>query len=104
MIWPPLAVCAGDKLNEPHAPALPHAAVQSTPRSFVSVLVAARVACEPSIIETGKLIVAGALGMVTTIGGTVTIFTVAVAEIAELVVDCAVIVTVPPVGTEFGAL
>jgi hypothetical protein len=46
----------------------------------------------------------GAFDMVTTIGVAVTMFTVAVADMAELVVDLAVIVTVPPVGMDEGAI
>ena len=32
VIWPPLAVCAGDRLKLPHPPDVPQLAVQSTPR------------------------------------------------------------------------
>ena len=61
--------------------------------------VAARVTVEPVVVDA-----AGALDMATTIGAVVTMFAVDVANMAELVVDFAVIVAVPPVGTEMGAI
>jgi hypothetical protein len=84
----------------PHAPALPQLTVQSTPRLLVSLAtVAASAACAPSVVDAE-----GALEIVTTIGVAVTILTVAVADMAELVVDLAVMVTAPPVGTDEGAI
>jgi hypothetical protein len=85
-------------LKLPQAPALPHVTVQSTPKFFGSeVTLAARVAVAPAIREAG-----GVEDMVTTTGAVFTIFAVAVAETVGSVVDFAVMVTVPPVGTAVG--
>ena len=86
-------------MNAPHAPALPQVAVQSTPRVFASdATVAVRVAGDPGAREAG-----GPEDIVTTIGVAVTIFAMACAESTGLVVDLAVIVTVPLGGAFDGA-
>ena len=95
---PPLAVCAGERLKLPQAPTLPQLAVQFTPRPFGSpVTVAANGICAPAVTVAG-----GAIDVLTTIGTEVTILAVAVDETAGLLVDRAVMVTVPPAGTAEG--
>ena len=92
-------MCAGDRLKLPHAPALPQLAVQFTPRPLVSpATVAARVICDPAVIVAG-----GGVEIVIIIGAVVMILAVEVAETAGLVVDAAVMVTVPPGGTAEGS-
>jgi hypothetical protein len=91
-------VCAGDRLKLPHAPALPQLAVQFTPRLLGSpVTVAARVACDPAV-----MVAEGGVEIVITIGAVVMMLAVEIAETAGLVVDAAVMVTLPPGGTAEG--
>jgi len=98
MIFPALAVCAGDRLKLPHPPVPPQLAVQFRPTLFGSEgTVAASVACVPAVNAAG-----GAEDIVTTIGAVATIVAVADADIAGFVVDAAVMVTGPPGGAEEG--
>ncbi len=93
MICPPFAVCAGERLKVPHAPALPQVAVQFTP-SVPGVAVAVRVACEPVFSVAG-----GGAERVTVIGVADTTVAVATADFVGSVTDFAVMVIVPPTGT-----
>ncbi len=97
MIWPLLAVWAGELLKVPHAPALPQVAVQLIPALPVSgVAVANRVNCDPvSSVEGGV----EELGIATAIGAAVTTVAAAVATFVESLVDLAVMVMTPPAGT-----
>ena len=98
MIFPALAVCAGDRLKLPHPTFPPQLAVQSTPRLFGSeATVAASVAGAPAVSVAG-----GAEDIVTTVGVVVRMVAVADADTAGFVVDFAVMVTVPPEGMEEG--
>lgn len=99
MIFPALAVCAGDRLKLPHPLVPPQLAVQFIPTLFGSEgTVAASVACAPVTSAAG-----GAEVIVTTIGVVVVeIVAVADADTAGFVVDAAVIVTVPLGGTDEG--
>jgi hypothetical protein len=92
----PLAVCG---VIEPHAPALAHVSVQSTPSEERSL---SAVATKFNGPLTCVVAVAGVT--LTTIGGGGTTVMTTVALIAGLVVDVALIVTVPPVGMTLGGV
>ncbi len=97
---PPLAVCAGERLNVPHAPALPHVAVQSTPRPAASLLTAAvRLAAAFSASVAGSADV-----IVTASCVDAMIVTVADADFVVSETEVAVSVTMPPEGTAVGAV
>jgi hypothetical protein len=83
----------------PQEPADAQAAVQSTPWLFVAVVVADRLSDDSAASVAG-----GAGERLTLIGVLLTMFTIAVFEIEGSVTDLAVIVTVPPVGMDVGAI
>jgi hypothetical protein len=93
MICPLFAVCAGERLKVPHAPALPQLAVQFTP-SVPGEADAASVACDPVFSFAGS---AGEI--VTATGEFVTTVARAVEIFVGSAVDLAVIVTAPPTAT-----
>jgi hypothetical protein len=98
IIWPPLAVCAGDKLKLPHPVTPPHVAVQFTPRlPVLGATVAASTAVDPVPNAAG-----GTVDIVTTIGAIAITVATADADTVGSVVDLAVIVTVPPDGIAVG--
>jgi hypothetical protein len=84
----------------PQATAEAQATAQSTPWRFGSVVVAARVS------DDSAASVAGGVGerLLTANGAPRTMFAVAVFEMDGLVMDRAVIMTVPPVGMDEGAV
>ena len=82
----------------PHAPAVPQVAVQFTPAlPVLGTTVAVRAACDPTDIVAG-----GKEDIVTTFVTVVTMVAIVVAVFVGSVVDAAVMVTVPPVGTAEG--
>jgi len=86
-------VCAGERLKVPHAPGVPHVAVQLIP-SLPGLADAASVTWEVVFMLAG-----GAEVNVTATAGLDTTVTVAVDDLVASVVDFAVIVIVPPTGT-----
>ena len=83
---------AGERLNVPHAPALPHVAVQLIPAlPVLGAATAASVDCEPVLRVEGRDDVAD---IVTSIGAAVTTVAVVDADLLGSLVDVAVIVIV----------
>ena len=87
------AVCAGERLKVPHAPALPQFAVQFTP-SVPGEADAASVTLAPVFNFAG-----GAVDIATPTGEFVTTVALAEDDLVGSVVDLAVIAIVPPKGT-----
>ena len=85
-------------MNVPHTPALPHVAVQSTPR-LPLLTVAASGAEDPTVNVGGSKAVGEG---VTAITAAVVTVAVAVAAFVLSVVDLAVMVTMPPAGIAEG--
>jgi hypothetical protein len=95
MVDPPLAVELA--LKRPQAPAVPQVADQLI-GCPAGVSVAISVAVAPSANEAG-----GAAVNLTVVTAAVVMVAVAMDDTAGFVTDVAVIVTVPPAGTELGA-
>ncbi len=100
VMFPTLAVCAGERLKVPQFPTLPQVAVQSMPRLLGSfTTLAEMLVCAPAVMDAG-----GAGDMVTTIGAAVITVATEEADLVASAVAVAVIVTVPFAGTPVGAV